>query len=405
MFKKFINSVLWAVCFVFLYVSNVYSYESLLDTSVGARAEYNDNIFLTNKPHDAVSSIIIIPAISGIVKEEYWQADLTAKIKSYSYSDPDLDSNDQFFNLTGRYNAERNIFSLNVNHDFVSSLRSTSTDFGIVGRRVNRKKQSITPQYTRLLTERLALTLLYTYSDVDYLEAENTGFTPYVSETGSASLVYNLSEKDKLTLSAYAVDYKSINDLVTYQLFMSRLGITHEFLETLSTDFLIGVSRRNSTNLTTSSFDFFGQPITVTQETDFSDRGLVLNAGIVKRLERGKIEGRLSRDNTTNSYGGLDQTDRFKLRYDERLSMLWRYDISARYEDITSISSGTRATDRNILFFESKAFYSISKNWDAIASYRYVKRKFKSSGGSSKAPYSNRIYLGLTYNFPSLSTF
>ena len=142
-----------------------------------------------------------------------------------------------------------------------------------------------------------------------------------------------------------------------------------------------------------------------TQEIDFNDRGFVLDAGITQLLERGKIEGRISRDNTTNSFGGLDQVDKFKLRYEERLSSLWRYDVSARFEDITAISSGTRVTDRNVLFFESRAFYSISKNWDANASYRYMQRRFKSDTSDNRAPHSNRIYVGLTYNFPSLSTF
>ena len=142
-----------------------------------------------------------------------------------------------------------------------------------------------------------------------------------------------------------------------------------------------------------------------TQEIDFSDRGLVFDAGIKQLFERGKLEARVSRDNTTNSFGGLDEVNRLKLSYDEKLSPLWRYDLSARYDDITSISSGTTTTDRDTIFFESRVFYSISESWKANASYRYIQRKFKSDTSDNRAPHSNRIYLGLTYNFPSLSTF
>jgi len=71
-----------------------------------------------------------------------------------------------------------------VNYDLASNLNSTSTDFGVVGRRIDTKNQSFTPQYTRLLTERSVLVFSYTYRDVDYLEAENTGFTPYITESG-----------------------------------------------------------------------------------------------------------------------------------------------------------------------------------------------------------------------------
>ena len=393
------------VCIILLHAQAAYAKEYKLEADVDARAVYDDNIFLTNQLHDSTKGIIVTPALSGVITEENWESELRARLRINKYSDKSLNSNDQFFDLTGRYTAERNIFSLNVKYNLESNISSTSTDFGIVGRRVNRKTQSIAPQYTRLLTERSSLMLSYTYTDVDFLEADNTGFTHYITETGSGSLLYNLTERDELTISLTAVDYTSKNELVTYQLFVSRFGVDHKFSETLSMDFLAGVSRRNSTNLQTQSFDFFEQPITVTQEIDAKNRGLVFDIGVTQQLESGKIEGRIIRDNKTDSFGGLNEVNRFKINYVDEISELWRYQINGRFEDVTSISSGTRTTDRRIFFFESVAYYSISKNWGMNASYRYVLRRFKSDTSEDRAPHSNRIYVGLTYNFPSLSTF
>jgi len=393
------------VCFVFFYVSNTYSKEYSIEADVDARTEYNSNIFLTSLPHDSTKGVIITPSLSGLIKEKRWEGKLRARIKSHNYSDANLDSNDQYFDFTGKYFAERNVFSLNVNYDLASSLNSASDSFGIVARRINTKRLSISPKYTRLLTERLILSVSYTYSDVDFLEAKNTGFTPYITETGSGALVYDLTKKDKLTISLVAVDYASRDERVKYRLFMSRFGIDHKFSETLSTDFLAGVSRRNSTNLQTQSFDFFGQPITITREIDAKNRGLVLDAGITQLFENGQVEGRISRDNTTDSFGGLNEVNRFKINYTDKISALWRYNISGRYEDVSSISSGSRRTDRKLFFLESSAYYSISRNWNAKISYRYVVRRFKSDTSNNVAANSNRIYVGLTYNFPSLSTF
>jgi len=386
-------------------IPNAYSSERSLEANIDARAEANDNIFLTTLPHNTVSGLVIRPSLSGVIKEENWETKLRAKLESYNYSDKNLNSNDQYFDLTGRYLASRNVFSLNINYSLASSLNSTSDAFGIVARRINTKRQSISPQYTRLLTERLIATFSYTYSDVDFLEAKNTGFTPYISETGSGSLVYNLTEKDKLTISLIAVDYSSQNKLVTYQLFMSRFGVDHKFSETLSADFLIGVSRRTSTNLQTQSFDFFGQPITITQEIDSKNRGLVLDAGVMQSFENGQMSGRLSRNNTANSFGGLDQVDRFKINYTDNMSALWRYKVSGRFENYTSISSGSRNTDRKVLFFDVATHYSMSRNWNMNVSYTFARRQFKNNLNGSEASRSNRIYAGVTYNFPSLSTF
>ncbi|MCK4674907.1 MAG: hypothetical protein KAT61_03260, partial [Gammaproteobacteria bacterium] len=159
------------VCIALFLSLNAYSYEASLEADIDTRAEYNDNIFLTAQEHDSVTGLIITPSLSGIIKEKHWQAKLDAMLKSQSYSDHSLDGNDQFFSLTGRYNEERNVFSLNVTHDLGSNLNSISTDFGIAGRRINTTRQSVTPQYTRLITERLVLSLSYAYTDVDF---ENT---------------------------------------------------------------------------------------------------------------------------------------------------------------------------------------------------------------------------------------
>ncbi len=381
------------------------SYEGSLEADVDARAEYNDNIFLTNLPHDAVTGIIITPALSGIIKEENWEAKLRARVRINKYSDDTIDGNDQLFDLTGRYDAQRNIFSLNINHDLDSNLSSTSTDFGIAGRRIETKRQSISPQYTRLITERLALTLSYAYTDIDFENVEEiTRYTPYITETGTASLMYNLTEKDKLTISLQGVDYNSKNDLITYQLFTSRIGIDHKFSETLSADFLVGISRLNGTNLTPQIVVVDGRLILVPQEVDFENRGSVYDAGITRLLERGKIDARVSRNFTSNSFGGLDRRDQLKLNYSENISTLWRYAIKARIEDISSENTGGDLS-RKIFFFESVAYYSISRNWNVNASYRYILRRYKSDTSDNRAPHSNRIYVGLTYNFPSLSTF
>ena len=70
-----------------------------------------------------------------------------------------------------------------------------------------------------------------------------------------------------------------------------------------------------------------------------------------------------------------------------------------RLDDITSKNTGT-SLSRNVFIFESIVYYSISRDWNVNASYRYIARRFKSDTSEDRAPHSNRIYVGLTYNFP-----
>ena len=394
------------LCGLLLHPKESYSSEKLIEASVSALAEYNDNIFLNFEPQDAVSSLIIKPSLSGVVKEQNWQAKLNTQLIVNQYSDRSLDSNGQLLDLTGQYSAERNVFSINIGHDIISSLSTISADFGLSSQRINRKTQSISPQYTRLLTERLALTLSYSYSDTEYLDIEDDArFVSSYTKTGSAALRYSLTGKDQVGLNFQAVDYTRKDKLGDIQLFDVSVNFGYKFSDTISIDFAAGVSRRNSTNLQESTFDFIGVPAFQNTETNVRTQGNTFNLEVRQLLETGNVGVRLSRNATTNSFGGLNETDRFVLSYDERLSLLWRYSIAASYEGVTSESVATTIIDRELVSLEARMSYSITTNWNMNLSYRYVQREFKNISRNENTPRSNRLQIGLRYNLPALITF
>jgi hypothetical protein len=247
--------------------------------------------------------------------------------------------------------------------------------------------------------------LSFNHADVDYIDAEDTGFVPYRLNTLTGSLAYKLTERDEVSIILQGRDYASKNNAIEYQLFVTRLGVEHEFSELWSVNFSIGGSRRNSTNTITQTFDFFGRPVTLTEEIDFSDKGYVLDAGLERKFETGSFSASVSRDNLTNSQGGLNEVNSLRFSFLQRVSSLWKYDLRARYQDFNAVSSVTRTTDREQFLIEPRIFYSLSRHWTANASYRYAARKFKSDTSDDRAPHSNRVYIGMTYNFPDLSTF
>ena len=404
--NNLVNVSLASIFFLLvLHSKNTFSSENLLEASVSARTEYNDNIFLTTLPHDAVSSLIITPSLSGIIKEQNWEVKLNSQLRVNRYSEHNLDSDGQLFDLTGQYSAERDIFSINVGHDVISSLSSNSTDFGVSTIQVERKTQDVSPEYTRLLTERLVLTLSYTYSDTDYKNNEGARFVASYTETASAALRYNLTEKNQISINLQATDYTRKDRLGDIQLFNINLGLDHKFSDTLSGNLAVGTSKRDSTNLQTTALDFFGTTILIPQEIGIETNGNTFSLGINQVLETGSVGARASRNTTTNSFGGLDESDNFAINYDEKMSALWRYSLSANYKNTTSISAATTSTDREVLFLEAKTNYSLTQDWNMSLSYRYSQRKFKNISTAGDTPDSNRLQIGLTYNLPPLSTF
>lgn len=387
------------------HVVSVNSAEWAIESDINARAEYNDNLFLVPNPEDGIWSLKITPEVKMLVRESNWESNIELRLRSNNYSDEVVDSIDKFFFANASYQSERNIYSINGEYSLISNLNRESPDFSIATRQVQRQTAYITPAYTRLLTERLLFAASYNHTDVDFIDAENTGYVPYTTDSLSGSLRYDLTERDNVSFVVQAVDYSSKDESLEYQLFVTRLGITHEFTELWSADFSIGGSRRNSSNRTTQTFDFFGQPVTLTEVTDFSDTGYVLDTGFTRKMESGSISGRISRDNVPNSFGGLNEVNVLKFKYSHSLTELLRYVIDARYEDVDAVSTVTRSTDREVLFFGGGIFYTIDRHWTASVSYRYIQRKFKSDTSDDRAPHSNLIYIGMTYNFPDISTF
>jgi len=375
-----------------------------IESDVDSRVEYHDNIFLTTLDHDSVTGLIVTPSLKLLARDQNWETSLDTRLRSNNYDDSNLNSNDIYFDLTERYATERNSYSLNGNLDFDSNLDSESTDFGILGTRIKRERLSITPQFTRQITERLMFSTNYTYLDVDYKDAENTGFVAYETNSVSGSLVYNFSEKDQVNFVVQAVNYESKDNTFEYDLITARIGVSRQWSESFSTNYLVGGSQRDSTSRRTQTFDFFGQPVTITQVTDTSDSGFVMDAGFDKKWLTSSLTGSVSRDNTSDSFGGLNEVDRFKLVFGQKITEIWKYSVSASYDSTRSIGGANQFADREYIFLEPVVYYSLARDLRVNASYRYVRRKFSSQVGSD-TPDSNRFFVGITYNFPSISTF
>ena len=93
--------------------------------------------------------------------------------------------------------------------------------------------------------------------------------------------------------------------------------------------------------------------------------------------------------------------ERYQLK---NLSPLWRYTLRGSFSDISSKNTGGDLS-RNVFIFDSTVYYSITQDWNVNASYSYRARRYESDTSEDRAPHSNRVYVGLTYNFPPLSTF
>lgn len=390
---------------MYLTARSVGAAEWSIESSIGTTVLYDQNIFLESTPRDAVSNLVITPSIKALAKEKDWEIFIDSKLRNHSSTNRNLDRNDKFFDIAGSYFSERDTLSLNGTYDLTSSLNNTSGDFSISQKRVNRELWRMSPLYVRMITERLILQLAYDHTDVEYINAANTTFVPYVVDMVSGSLAYNLTELDRLSFSLQTVDYESKDKENEYQMIISSVGMMHNLSKAFSLDYKLGASRRDSISRRTSTFVFFGQPITISEVTDFGNNGVVLDIGFNYSWQTCSLNVRVDRENTTDSFGGLSESDEFLLVFKKNITELFAYSISAKYENIESVSAGNSFSDRKLMEFEPELTYFLDRNWNIHASYRYNQREFTANSSSDEVPQSHRVLVRITYNFLPLSTF
>lgn len=399
------------------------------EPTVSLRQEYNDNINLTLQPHNAVWGTILSPAITFSGNSETLEVSGGAQLNFNRYTGAKgLDSDDRIFTLSTHYKTERDKFGLNVSSKSDSTRATELASTGSVLPRAQRNSLSIRPSWTHSLTERVALRLDYTLSDTKYEDGASVGLVDSKYKAASASVIYLLTATDKLTVSG--TRSKSIStgssESTTDDL---RLGLTHEFSETLQADAQVGVRRTTSTFLSAIySCDFLGlgsilpvQSASVfycavpnypfpgytayyTAQLLFSPqtistRGSVLNLGLSKKFgETGSLTARLSRDINPNGRGLLIETDHLSLGYSKRFSEtlsglintnLYRY----RYPSITN-SGGQYFTIAPTLSWQ------LSEWWTMDAGVQYANQK---SNGAATSVSSNLIYGSIRYNWPKMS--
>ena len=404
LFLRVIYASVFSAGFLLLFSGNLSATEWSLNSNLRMHYAYNDNIFLTEQPEDGVSNILIQPDIKFIAEEKSWKTILEARLRSNNYSDSSFDSDDQYYMVNGSYKRKRDTFSFKGSYDIKSSLDTESGDFGISTVRINRTTTNISPSYSYMLTERLQTSLSYTMMESKYDDSVDPAFVSYEVDMSSISLAYGLSEKNKLNASAQYTDYLSLNGLSEYQMLALRMGLSRQFSERFMASFMAGTSERDSISRDTRTIDdFFGTTVNLAPESVTSS-SLVIDMNFNLKTEVGSVTGKLSRDNVTSSYGGVNEVNMISLAYKRKLSDHWNFDMNGKYEETESIISSTSFADRNSLYITTHINYSLDKDWKVTVSWRYTEREFITQNQSS-VPNSNRLFVGMTYSSSKLSTF
>ena len=388
------------------------------EPKISLRSGYNDNIRMTRAAHDSVWETALTPAVKfGVAKEHqglFGNADVVVRRFTGGEgreSGDVLDREDAHLRINTYHRTARDNFAADINITRDSTLDAElDKDLNVIEDRATRLSKSISPSWTRSLTEKTRLELSYNFSTVEYSdEIGGSNLIDYDYDVFSAALLRQMTPRIQGTLSASYSRYQPETNLESKTLSL-QAGISRNFSETLSASFLAG--RRETTSDTRVLTGFcIGAPVgaaipdcggftffqTGLATDEIENTGAVFSASLTKILETGQLSASLSRSSSPSGQGELLDTTRLTLLGELSFTETLRSSLRIEFSDQETIVSTTGIPEQG-----SRQFFQVTprlawrwrREWELAGEYQYAENEEVS--GSDTAT-RNAVYLTLIY--------
>ena len=372
---------------------------------ISSRVGYNDNLRLNTNNKVSTAEITFSPSArfsvntptSGI------SGNLDLDFRRYE-ADSDLNDDNASLKIASFYNTERSRVGLDLDFIQDTTLDSQLEETGFVFERIRRQRANITPSWSYSMSERTRFTTTYSYSDIVYKNADNTGFVDFTQNSFQASLTRIVNERSvaSLTLSRFMTnnenDIQSINTNL-------QTGVSYRFSETLSTSLFIGIRRteveysQNSEIPIRSGNTIIGSFL-VASNISNSDWGTTYNASINKSFSQGEMSLSASRSISSDINGQPIEITRIRTVGAYRLTAILTASLNLElYNGETNNSIGNNL-NRDYYVIEPKFRWSPKEFWSFSGSYRYTRQTLDTNSDDIT---QNAAYLTLIYRWPRIA--
>ena len=377
---------IWLSILSCVYVVNANASSFLLESEISAGVIYDDNVKFVETSTESSSIVTVHPEMRLKYQSDIWDTAVNADVLGVTYSAEFQDQIDAHLDVETAYKDNRNIYSISAGYDNVSDRISDENALDPIAEQNETRTLTLTPKYTRLLTERFSLSLAYSYSDVNYSPNTLGWYRPYEIQTTTGELAYKLSKRSELSLSLEVTDYASENNISEYQMLASKFGIVHNFSKMITAEMFVGV---NSSDFTTK--------VTPALVVETNSSGAMLEAAVNAKW----IELRASRRMLPNSTGGLDQTDQVSATLRMQVTPLIGVSLLLTRKEINELNDSL-ATDNSRTYTKIRPAmtFTLTRNLRLRAEYILLDQKYANvvQGSPEKAKFS----MNLKYIFPSI---
>lgn len=374
--------------------------------TIGARGEYNDNVFFSRTVTQDDFILSAEPSFGLGYANERWTLNSRANMAFLRYVDnPDLNYERVDVGLDAAYAvSERFQFTANAFYAEDETLESQLEETGVVGDRSDRSRYSLGGGALYRLTEMSDLSLDLGYGETEYDETSTNQDAAY----DNVSLTYNrrlANMRDMISLVLAYDGYDSEASKVNNWGF--SFGWAREFSETLSLSAFVGVRYTDVTyRLIRSEVVFdpsllpffpFRQEFEAVEQSE-SNWGGLANIALEKRWETVSLTAGFRQDLVYSAAGEPIDRQRLYLTLGKRISTRLNTGLSVGL--YRSESSGEFSQEDSWHFSVSPSLsYRLTENHRLAAGYGYDYHH--DNAVEENAGYDrNRVWVAVTYRFP-----
>lgn len=361
------------------------------EPSLAVKGEYNSNLTLSRIPGE-VWGHWVSPSVrfAGSTERLAVSGKAAGDFVTY-YGDQNRSLTNAFFPVVARYSTERDVFTFDGSFVRDNTLRTELQQTGVVLGFTQRNLISMSPSWTRSVTENLSFQLGYQFTNATYENGRSLGLFDYDVNGGNLGVSYKLNEGNDIQLTG------------SY----TKLDVTDAGLKSGNAGGSLSITHVLSEATTVTAFGgprFLDQTQTV-GNSSLSSHQLVWTFGGSIRTKwedaRASLDG--GQEVNVSGLGILIKTNRLGATVGKDLTETVTASFTGQVIRVQALpvqGGGAQTVETQLISATPAVTWKLNEWWALEASYSYFDRKADVTNDSF---YSNSTFLKLTYNMPKLS--
>jgi hypothetical protein len=374
-----------------------------VDPSVGISGDYSTNpdLFIDPPPHTAQTHGAVLLNAPTVYNGDATSLSIVPSFRlsdSSGYSS--LASDYEHLSLKGEIDTERSTLTAAATLNQDSSLYQDYLSDGNTG--VKRDTVAADVNWQRFMTERLSAGAEVNWTQVKYAQVAGVGtLTNFRDLTISPSLIWNSSERNKITFVLSGSRYTSLDGTTESRSANAQVGFVHQFSPIWSLEADAGYSRAlNRITFDEEVLVFLptGQPAIelVPLNVKSSQNGTIYSVILSRKAEMLTLNLSASRQLVPSGFAYLSQQTAAALSVNYTLSERWSLSADARYLRAQDPQLQGGVSVRTPWSLSGGASWRWSEHLTASLNASRVVERFNPPGAT---PSSNEVAITFTYLF------